>query len=387
MVKRAVPPLSFDQMQALITRIYDAALDENYWETVLNTLAFSLHAERASMRMLNGKSKRIQHAHIFNVDPIYTQAYIDHYVNYDPCIDIALNSQGLFLACSHHLISDKEYEAMEFYQDFVKPQDNHYGMGGRIDIHEDSACYMTFQRGKKHEGFDLHYLATLKSLAPHIKQAVLINEKMQRVKVKNDLLSGALNQINSPVCLVTKYGSIIYINEIAEQLIARHDGVSIKNNSIFIHAIRENKQLLDLIRCATRKNYNDQLTHGGAMCYTNPKSHSSLSILVSPVNPDKTNLGTQNHKVALILFNTSDHRVSLTIDLLMGLYKMTPAEAKLCLYLCEGLSLDEISIKLSRSKNTLRSQLRSSFNKVGVSRQSELIHLINTGHAGIIKSK
>lgn len=387
MAKRSASPLSFEQMQELITCIYDAALDENDWESVLITIAHTLQADRGSMRMLNGKSKNVQHAHTLNVDPYYTQAYIDYYVDHDPYIDIALNTQGPFLACSHHLLTDKEYEAMGFYQDFVKPQDHHYGIGGKIEINEDSTCYMTFQRAKNQQAFDLHYLATLKSLVPHIQRAVLINNKTQNIELQNNLLSEALNQINSPICLVNKRGSIIYINEIAEQLITQQDGISIKNNCLFIHAIKENRQLQGLIRQAAHKSNDDRLTHGGSMCYKNIEHHSSISILVSPVNPDKTNLVTQKDEVALILFNTSNHRVSLTIDLLMGLYKLTPAEAKLTLYLCEGLTLDEISIKLARSKNTLRSQLRSSFNKVGVSRQSELVHLINTGPAGIIKRK
>ena len=387
MVKNTAPSLTFEQMQDLITSIYDAALDESNWENVLNKIAHTLQADRGSIRTLDGKSKNVKQALTLNVDPLFTQAYNDYYVEHDPYIDIALNRQGSFLACSHHLISDKEYESMEIYQDFVKPQGHHYGIGGRIDINDGSSCYMTFQRGRKYSGFDLRSIETLKIIIPHIQRAILINNKTRFIELQNDLLSEVLNQINSPICLVNKHGVINYINEKAEILITQYDGISLKNNCISIHSTKENIQLQKLIRHATSKTDDTQLTHGGSMCFVNTKLHSTLSILVSPINADKTNLGTINDEVALILFNTSKHRVSPTVELLMGLYDLTPAEAKLSLYLCKGLTLEEISTKLARSKNTLRSQLRSSFNKVGVSRQSELIHLINTGPAGIIKRK
>ncbi len=163
------------------------------------------------------------------------------------------------------------------------------------------------------------------------------------------------------------------------------DLFTVSNNCIFLHSIKDNHKLQELIRQATFKNKKDLSAQGGAMCYKNAGSHSSLSILVSPVNPDQINLDTSNDEIALVLFNTNNHKVTLSTELLSGLYNLSPAEARLTYYLCRGLTLDDISEKLSRSKNTLRSQLRSSFNKIGVSRQSELIHLVNTGPLGIIK--
>ncbi len=119
---------------------------------------------------------------------------------------------------------------MEIHRDFATPQDVHYGIGEKININNTSTCYMTFQRAKRHQGFEHHYLDALKNLVPHIQKAVLINEKMRCIEFKRTLLSDTLNQINSPICLVNKYGSILFINALAEQLIELHNNISIKNN-------------------------------------------------------------------------------------------------------------------------------------------------------------
>ena len=342
MSQKFVPSLSFDQMQKLITCIYDAALDESEWTNVLNTLALAIHAEQGHMRLLCTQLNNVRQVYTLNKDADWTQAYNDYYIHMDPWIKF-VDPYETTLDCTHNRLTDKEFEATEFYNDFLTTQDVHYGVGGNININDDSTCYVTFQRAKKNKGFEVQHLDVIKSLVPHIKKAVLINEKMRSVEFKHNLVSNTLDQINSPICLVNQYGRVLFINRLAEQLIKVHDGIFIKNNCIYINALHENNKLQNLIQQATGKNNKDFSAQGGAMYYKNPVSHSSLSILVSPINPEKTNLDTANDEVALILFNTNDHKVTLSTELLSGMYNLSPAEAKLTFHLCQGLTLDEIS--------------------------------------------
>ena len=385
MAKPSSSSISFEQIQNITSRIYDAALDEGQWADVLDDLAYMIHAEQGIMRMLNSESRDVSHVHTFNKNHDWTQAYIDHYVHNDPWIDIFMKSKQTMLECTHHLLSDKEYKASDYYTDFVAPQDMHYGIGGRIDIKNEAFCYMSFQRGKKRGGFEQHYLDVLRGLVPHIQKAVLINKKMHYVQFERDLLKDTLSQVNSSLLLVNKYGQIIFINSLAEQLIEQHANVSIKQNCIFIHSDEENKKLQKLIHQATIGSTETSLKQSGSMCCGSPASRFYLSFLVAPVNPERVNIDTIDENVAVVLLDTNSRQISLTSELLTGLYNLTWAEARLTLHLCEGLTLDEISEQCSVSKNTLKTQLRSCFNKTGVSKQSELINLVNAGPVGIIK--
>jgi DNA-binding CsgD family transcriptional regulator/PAS domain-containing protein len=378
--------ISPEQVQYLLSSIYDAALDENQWEDVLITLAATFNAEQGIMRMVNPKSLNVSHVHTLNKDPAWTQAYIDHYVQQDPWVKILLDSKGTWLECTHHILSDKEYEALGYYSDFVAPQEMHHGIGGRINIKNDAFCYMSFQRRKERQGFEQQYLDALRGLVPHIQKAVLINEKTRHLKFENNLLKDTLNQVNNPLLLVNARGKIVYINSLAEQLLNQQPNISIVNNCIFIHSHEENKKIQHLIHQATSHDTQTSLKQGGAMCYHQPGSNSYLSIMVTPVNPDRINNDTSDDEMAILLLNTNHCKISLSAELLKGLYNLTPAEARLVLHLCEGLTLDEISEKLCITKNTLKSQLRSSFRKTSVSRQSELINLVNTGPASVIKT-
>lgn len=274
---------------------------------------------------------------------------------------------------------------MEYYFDFVKPQDMHFGIGGLINISDSAICYMTFQRGKKRGGFEQQYLDALISLAPHIQKAVLINDKIRHTRLENTLLKDTLNKINNPLLLVNNRGKVLYINSIAEQLINQQANVGIVNNCLIIYSNEENKRLQQLIHQATSADIKTALKQGGAMCYHQSGSNSYLSIMVSPVNPDRVNIDGSNENMAIVLLNTNHCQTSLNAELLKGLYNLSSAESRLVLHLCKGLTLDEISEQLFVTKNTLKSQLRACFIKTGVSRQSELVNLINTGPASVFK--
>lgn len=372
-------PVSFDQYQQLISCIYDAALDESQWENALNTLANILHADKGSIRILNMHSKDIQQVHTLNIDPSFSQSYIDHYMNIDPWIEILLKARDTMFDCTHHLLTNKEYESLEYHQDFVAPQGHYYGVGGTININNDTTCYISFQRAKKHQGFEAYYLDLLYKLAPHIQKAVLLNKKICNLELEKNTFSDSMNQINCPLMLVNKNGTVLFINSQAEQIMDLQTDMIIRNNYIIIRSLEDDK-LQKLIHHATH----GQVKQGGAMCYTDSTTQDFVSILVSPVNPDRINIDTHSDDNALLVLSTKQQQKPLPTEMLCNLYNITKAEARLTMHLCQGLTLDEISEKLSLSKNTLRSQLRSCFRKTGTSRQAELVSLISNGPTSII---
>ena len=375
--------ISYDQIQLLVSQIYDAALDPEKWEGTLKKIADLVKAEQSYMRIIDTRTNDVQHAYCHNKDSEWVNSYKDHYVHLDPWLNTILSTKNTFIACTHHYLANREYEKMEFYRDFVEPQGTHYGLGGKIHIRENITNYLAFNRQKKKHGFEYEHLKTMQLLVPHIQKSILLNDKTRHIELKQNLLSNALNQINSPILLVNKNGSILFINSLAEQIIEQQFGIDIKNNHITFLSQAINTKLKKLIYQATNKNGPAQ--QGGVMSYTHPDTQSCLSIQVTPVNPDMANIDTQSNNNALLVLSKHKQKQPFSAELLSSLYKLTPAETRLTIELCQGLTLNEIAENFSLSKNTLRSQLRSCFNKTGVTRQADLILLINSLSADIIK--
>ncbi len=66
-------------------------------------------------------------------------------------------------------------------------------------------------------------------------------------------------------------------------------------------------------------------------------------------------------------------------ELLQALFDLTPAEARVAGLIAAGHTIDSITSTLSVTSNTVRTQLKSIFNKTGVSRQAELASLLSAG--------
>lgn len=86
--------------------------------------------------------------------------------------------------------------------------------------------------------------------------------------------------------------------------------------------------------------------------------------------------------VAVLLFDTR-RPISLSQSILRAAYGLTRSEARLVQTLSGGGSLDDGATTLGIAVNTARTHLKHIFHKTGAKRQSELIHMAETGPASI----
>jgi DNA-binding CsgD family transcriptional regulator len=69
---------------------------------------------------------------------------------------------------------------------------------------------------------------------------------------------------------------------------------------------------------------------------------------------------------------------------LRQLYGLTPAEARICMLLSQGVSMPIAAQRQGVSYETARSHLKSIFSKIGVTRQTELVALLHRTFPGLL---
>ncbi len=74
-------------------------------------------------------------------------------------------------------------------------------------------------------------------------------------------------------------------------------------------------------------------------------------------------------------------------DILRAMFGLTPAECRVALLLADGHTPREIAQTVGVSFETVRSQIKSTFSKTNVKRQSELIRLLLTNFGLATHSK
>jgi DNA-binding CsgD family transcriptional regulator len=79
------------------------------------------------------------------------------------------------------------------------------------------------------------------------------------------------------------------------------------------------------------------------------------------------------HPIAALIIDEPSAQRDQNLSILRDKFVLTPAEAKLALEMCKGDGRTKAATRLGISVNTARTQLTNIFEKVGVSRQAELI--------------
>jgi DNA-binding CsgD family transcriptional regulator len=96
------------------------------------------------------------------------------------------------------------------------------------------------------------------------------------------------------------------------------------------------------------------------------RARPPLQVLVSPIRPSTLRL---SGKIAVAVFIHDPSRPQRPADtLLRTLYGLTRAECRVALLLSDGRVPREIAGKIGVTENTVRSQIKSIYNKTGVKR-------------------
>ncbi|MDH5611931.1 MAG: LuxR C-terminal-related transcriptional regulator [Gammaproteobacteria bacterium] len=374
--------ISQDQLQGLITQIYDSALEPALWNETLAHLTAQLGAEQGFFRVIDKNTNHVTSYFQHNRNLEGIESYLQHFIHIDPWLNNFLDNNNI-LSCTHHLLPYVEYQKLEYYNDYIKPMGLHYGIGGLIHLDSNSVCYMALNRDKARGEFSTDALSILRYLEPHISRSLKIIGRLSDSRAETANSHSALDQLNCPLLLVDDRENILFMNANAEAFITDKPYLSIARNRLKLDSPAEHKQFQCLIYSATHEVNPGSPLCGGAMRYQHIPSGDILSVLVMPINKDRYNTPT-GRKSALVLISTNKQPFELSSERIQSLYGLTRSEARLATLLCLGNTLDSISEMLHISKNTLRSQLQSCFSKMGVKRQADLIQRALTGPAGII---
>ncbi|MET0091629.1 MAG: helix-turn-helix transcriptional regulator [Candidatus Thiodiazotropha sp.] len=176
---------------------------------------------------------------------------------------------------------------------------------------------------------------------------------------------------------------MLFANQSAESILALCDGVALGVKGIRLAVMADQQRLQQIIARATVDVSGRSVPVAGGMKFQSQEGNCRLSILVTPLNPDRVDADLDARRCALIFLSDGQPDIGLNSEIVSELYGLTESEARVEALLCQGLTMTEIAERLSISNNTIKTHLKSVFHKTHTRRQTELVNLINTGPAGI----
>jgi DNA-binding NarL/FixJ family response regulator len=213
--------------------------------------------------------------------------------------------------------------------------------------------------------------------------ALRMSESTTRASVAAlSLASNALrfvfDQLPMAMVLVDSRLKLLYINQLADQILKSHATVNITRGQLRGTADEDHERLAGVVqRAASRGQLQapDEVT--SEICTIRSAEDDRRVILVAtPVPADGA------VSVALLVFESPGYR-PLSAQVLQQIYGLTRAEIVLVQALASGNSLEEAAHNIGIAVNTARTHLKHIFIKTGAKRQSELIHQVETGPASL----
>lgn len=367
---------SWDDHLRLVDTIYDAALDASRWDAVLADIVHALGGRGCALLVYESGTRRILNVSNIGVDDPHVRSYNEYYGQLDP-ITPALEAAAVGTILAHHeIISPMQARQTEYYNDFAFPFDIGDGLAARLRVDRGRIAWLNIYGHLNASSVDL-----LQSLLPHLQRSLRIQGMLGNLVIEREHAHAALDRLENGIALTARSGTVLFVNATALAQCGDADGITIALGGM-LRAARSDENVLLQGLLATATGAVDGVPQAGGMMIQRPSGARPFAIHVLPLAPRDAPPPFNEAGAMVVIVDTSRGCVVL-IDLLVCLYRLTPAEAKVaaCTLRCEGLQ--HIAEELQVTLSTVRIHLQRVFDKTDTHRQAELVRLLLRLQAGL----
>ena len=370
----ARPPRSPIPVEKVVERLtvtlFESLADETPLSRFLDAVEAATGADYSIM-MIFTKDKRQPSLILSKGQPLEGSAdYIARH--YDQELLDGL-PEGTVTTVSDRLTRD-ELRRTALYREYLVQYGVGYILG--IDIGSVRGISGKFRLARLETGADFgaRERAICQGLVPYLRAALQLFVQRIDMEAEKEALALTVSGMSVGSILVDSDGLILEANPPAQALLKQRDGLfATSTGKLALHSAGQSRELHDLIRRNAAAAI-DPAAPGAprAMPVNRPSGRDSIGLLVRPARGSSHNPLAIRPTALVHLVDPAQPRMTM-INALMELFGLTPAEARVALSLANGHSIGETARNAATSRNTVRSQVRSIFSKMGINRQSQLI--------------
>lgn len=366
---------SEEQLFGVVDSIYGAATVAGEWAPVMERIARITGADRALMFTPSREAARQLWAS-HEIQPEMMAGYGEHYADEDlwtrEVYRRKLPRPGALLM-GEELVSNRELLRSRFFNEFLRPIDIRSFAGVFIESADGkghSDLTLSLFGGCSHPGFNSRTFALLGAIAPHIRRALHTQWALSEPAAEATA-SAALDTLAAAVIVCDANARVLHLNRAADQLLNDEHTLHVRNGRLLASNPAQQCRLDVAIRSAAVKSGGQGDT---LELRSETQDQTSLLIICPAANGDGP---VQRHApAAVIVVHHDTGRMGRTGELLQKCFGLSPAEVRVVEALQGGGTLSEIAVELGVAHSTVRSQLRSIFEKTGARRQTDLIRFV-----------
>lgn len=352
----------------LIDCIYGIVFGDARWDTFLTELNGLLPGAGTSLFYHDSARAEGSSQFHINMDQAWIDTYTQYYCRLNPWIS-GLNrtptGQG---AIGEDFISHAELSRTEFFNDFWHRHDGHGAVGMAI-LREGSRSFNLSVTTTRWTDPDESRAcaALLTRLGPHLKRAVISVESGGRQRNMSEINGRLFDAIGVGVLMLSAERRLLSASDLGEAALEQRAGVKLSPMGTLHLADQDADDRLSLM-----------LRYGMEVERQQTLLCDGRKITLLKLERSNQPRFFQDPVVA-ILIEQPQLAAGLSDETLRGDFGLTQAEIRVVRALVSGGSVAGLAAETSRSRETIRSQVRSVYMKTGAKKQVELLRLIQFG--------
>jgi DNA-binding CsgD family transcriptional regulator len=372
MSERAMVPETTELLN-LIGLIYDAVLEPELWNTVLEKTACFVGGMGASIFRQDAIRKVGNAYYTWGMDKNFEQLYFSKYIHLNPLLPAMLTVDvGRVSSNSEQLVSAEFFET-RFYKEWAKPQgliDNVFCI---LERSATSAAGFVVFRHERDGLADAEAFELLGAIVPHLRRATLIGNVIEHKTAEAQGFCDLLDSIKAGVFVVDCYGNVVFSNKSAKDILSSADYLLLAAGKLTARQTEADHLLKEAFRSASD---GDAAINNKSIAI--PLTAADGTRHIAHLLPLARRRAARSVATAALAVFVQKAALELPNppDVIARAYKLTKAELRVLLALVELGGGSEIAEALGIGNGTVKTHLRNLFQKTGVKHQADLVKLV-----------
>ena len=368
--------LSHRQLSELIGMIYDCAIDPDRWPPTLAAICQSIGCGSGFILLVDLEQSHHKFAYSWGLSPDWKERYFAYSDQLTGFYSLAFSRQygpdGEPLIMSR-FIDLTGLNGKRIYEDLRRTLSITDVMQTVVLREARRIAILTASRHQNDGTLIDQDAATMRLLAPHVRRAVKIIDILDANKIEADTLEATLDTFIAGVLIVGEQGRILHANDAARRMLSAREPIAAIDGILSARNAAANEELSAAIRLA--RDNEAQIGSSGLGVPLRCDEPSVAHVLPLARGNVRTRLMPQ--ATAAVFITRAERESSVDIRALVRIFDLTAAEIRLLEQLTRNATLADAAKTLRISQETARTHLAHIFSKTGVSRQADLLTLVD----------
>lgn len=364
-------------MAGVIPGIYEAALDENFWDKVLAILSPVFQTDVGMVVAIDKQREQALYAHAAGFDSRSgLQSLARDGVEGDFYYQASRNLPAGSTYRGSDLLAPEVRRQARIYQEIAVPLNVEHLVGGLVENDEAMYAAIGFLRPRSLGNFDADAPRAMAMSLEHLRQAVRIGRRVREAEDIKQLGLEALERSRHGVILLDLAGRAVFVTREAERIVRADDCLALRHGMPRFHAPAVQARYERLLRLSVQVHEGRPSWAGRPFQVPRPGPALPYEVLVVPLVNRAGRQSLPGRVAAMLLVSDPLERARIPFEQLAETFDLTSAEARLCRELVALGSLQAAADACAIQISTARSHLKKVFTKLNVRSQAQLVLML-----------